>query len=69
MSALELRVNVRLGNDAMLTAEDLSRVVERVAADLADWSDGQPIEGPTSPVNLRDLNGARVGSWSIEVVA
>lgn len=53
----EFTLKINLGNDAMQTPEDIAEALETIAARLRAGKE----EG-----TIRDENGNRVGSWSLE---
>lgn len=65
---MKLKVEIEIGNDAMVTGDDLARAVHRVAESVANiLDDGEPIKHSLlASSNVRDDNGNRVGSWSID---
>ena len=66
---LSLTVDIRLGNDAMQTGDNLADALDKIAAELRDWSGSDPITGATHPASVWDVNGSRVGAWTIQEVA
>jgi hypothetical protein len=48
-------LKIKLGNDAMLTPEDVAEALQRVARTIVMDVDNQG--------NIRDLNGNTVGEW------
>lgn len=62
MSDLELRVTIRLGNDAMQTGEDLSDALRVIASDVKYLG---TLSRGTHAVTVLDVNGNRVGQWKI----
>ena len=57
---MEFKVRIRLGNEAMQTAEDLADALRRLAekVERADVSGDHGV--------IMDTNGNRVGTWDIE---
>lgn len=57
---MRFQLKIQLGNDAMQEPEDVARALERVAEQLREvgWR-GAPV---------RDMNGNRVGEWSVSGV-
>ena len=53
----EFTFKITLGNDAMQTFEDVAQALERVVARLRSGKEDGTI---------RDDNGNRVGSWTLE---
>jgi hypothetical protein len=63
-STMEFRLRIRLGNDAMRTADDIRTAVKSVAKYLKEWRSGElPEAGDNAPI--RDSDGKPVGNWEI----
>lgn len=52
---------IKLGNDAMQTADDIAEALERVAKKVREIPTMQDFDGP-----IMDLNGNKVGVWGID---
>jgi hypothetical protein len=65
---MKLTVSVEIGNDAMMTGEDLAKAVKRVSKSISNiFEGGEPILDSTIiSATVRDNNGNRVGWWGIE---
>ena len=61
---MRFEATIEMGNDAMLTGEDLAGALRRIAKRLADEYQGEAT-GPCRGA-IMDLNGNRAGSWVIE---
>src|SRR5262245_7185371 len=65
-AAMKLTLTISLGNEAMRTAGDIAATLRRIAVDLDDNDDGQPLtEVDRGGDAIRDLNGNPVGSWRL----
>lgn len=66
---MKFRLEIGIGNDAMLTAGDAAEALRRVAA-LLEMSAEEALEPLAveypGGVLIRDLNGNRVGRWWVE---
>lgn len=58
-----LNLNITLGNDAMQTGHDVADALEKVATRLRQEYADSRVESYTGSV--RDLNGNRVGSYTV----
>ena len=56
-------LNLRLGNDAMQTPEDIAEALRRAAGWLEDYGHDDIENGGSQ--TLIDQNGNRVGSWVV----
>lgn len=65
MSAPTFSITVRMGNDAMQTAEDLRELLERVRSSVDTFA-GDIERGCAISSSLRDVNGNTVGGWSFD---
>jgi hypothetical protein len=64
MPATRVLVEVHLGNAAMITGDDVAGALAQVARRLRE---DVGIDEPTPGVAvIRDVNGNRVGTWSVE---
>jgi len=63
---MQLRLQIVLGNDGMLTGEDLADALERVAANVREYYESAAVHEPTHPAKILDRNGQGVGGWKIE---
>lgn len=70
--ALKFTANIRLANDAMRTPTDLAKALEQLAAQMRQYTAGDPSWPITMTASTRiagnviDENGNMVGSWSIK---
>jgi hypothetical protein len=62
---MQLKVKIKLGNDAMLTHHDLAEALYKLADALLDG--GSDVIHPKTSMssNLLDRNGQSVGEWSL----
>lgn len=58
---LELRIVIRLGNDAMQSGADVAAALRAIAADV----DAHDTMVPTHAATVWDVNGNRVGQWKV----
>lgn len=65
---MKLTISVEIGNDSMMTGDDLAAAVKRASKSIKNiFEGGEPVSGATiSPNTIRDDNGNRVGWWGIE---
>jgi hypothetical protein len=65
---MKLTVSVEIGNDAMMTGDELAAAVKRASKSIKNiYEGGEPIgEATFIRNNIRDDNGNRVGWWGIE---
>jgi len=61
MTQFILKIN--LGNEAIQTGMDISRVLSYVASEIQDYEN--LVESDPCKENIRDLNGNTVGSWEL----
>jgi hypothetical protein len=58
------KIEIRLGNDAMQTGDDVARALRKIAQRLATWVDGKPTD--TDHGAVMDDNGNKVGIWRFD---
>lgn len=64
---MKLKIEIEIGNDAMLTGEDLAYAVRRVAQSVESVLGEDAIKPSTIVAGTsRDDNGNKVGWWGIE---
>lgn len=61
---MKFTLEIETGNDAMQTAGDLSRALERLALNLGAFEYTE-ISSLPSRGTIHDVNGNHVGDWSI----
>jgi hypothetical protein len=59
---MKFTLEIELGNDAMQTAEDVSRVLFDLSDAIVDYDLSDSDSGPGS---VRDVNGNTVGHWDV----
>jgi hypothetical protein len=57
---MRFNLDIEIGNDAMLTAEDVAMALEATAKRLRMYSVDEEVQ-----MNIRDANGQRVGFWEL----
>jgi hypothetical protein len=65
---LEFRLTIRLGNDAMLTGDDIADALHTIADRVPEHTGTDERAERIHAVSIRDLNGNRVGQWAIREV-
>ena len=71
MSALGFHLHISLNDGAMQTPEDIAAALRALAEDMDNRTAGAPSKpitmGPSTRIagNVRDHDGAFVGSWSV----
>lgn len=67
MKSYSLRLNVQLDNEAFAECGgiEVARILREIARHVEPLSDVQQSTGPKS---VRDFNGNKCGSWSIEAI-
>lgn len=62
--ATELKLRIKLGNDAMQSWGDLGKALQQVANTLAVGGTTKPALGGSGPI--LDVNFNRVGKWEVK---
>lgn len=65
---MEFTLKIKLGNDAIQTAGDLSFLVSRAAESIATYYEGETegLQHSYHPQPIRDINGNFVGNWEVK---
>ncbi|QNJ55589.1 hypothetical protein SEA_PHINKY_98 [Microbacterium phage Phinky] len=58
-------LSIRLVNAGMQTDGDVGQALREVADQLIEGDDGVPSNLTNTPVDIRDINGHVVGTWSV----
>ncbi|UVG34461.1 hypothetical protein SEA_GAZEBO_92 [Microbacterium phage Gazebo] len=58
-------LSIRMSNVGMQTDRDLAAALREVADLLAEGNDGARSNPTNRAVDIRDINGQRVGSWKV----
>jgi len=61
---MKFQIEIKLGNDAMQTYDDVSQALKSVRAYLKTYRQGEKVE-PGDNAPIRDLNGNTVGTWTV----
>lgn len=62
---MELKISIKLGNDAMMSVSDVKKALATVQSKLAASHPDDLIESPVGPRSIQDDNGNTVGFWEV----